>query len=393
MPRQRLSTGIYRDDKGVLLRVHVSGAPVDRRCDAQGVPYARHYAQRGLRWLVQERARLSADVTLAATTRADADETFAADVERYLLTISSAGHRRNSQGYLQHWVRHLGDRARNSITDVDAQTAFAKITVSPATKIHLRRALINLYETLNGKSGYNPGRSISKPAKPEEVVRDLPWSDIEALFAAMQPSKAKARLMLIAYVGLPQKQIKLLRPSDLRLDRRELVVHPRRKGAGVAGQVQSLSDRAIEALQEFARLDAFGTFQNLQLVRAFHSAAKRARVTLPEGARPYDLRHSYLTEIARSGADIRDIATLGMHATLEQAARYIKGVASERATKAITSVPRFGATKSAPEVPRFGATISGQKPPISSTLVSRRAPSSGATRGRSQGQKPRSSPR
>lgn len=391
--RQRLATGIYRDDKGVLLRVHVSGAPVDRRCDAQGVPYARHYSERGLRWLVQERARLSADVTLVAARVAEADATFASDVERYLATISSAGHRRNSQGYLQHWVRHLGDHPRNSITDVHAQTAFAQMAVAPATKIHLRRALINFYETLNGKSGYNPGRAITKPAKPEEEVRDLPWADIEALFDAMQPSKAKARLMLIAYVGLPQKQIKLLRPSDLRLDRRELVVHPRRKGAGVAGMVQALSDAALAALQEFARLDAFGTFQNLQLVRAFHSAAKRARVTLPEGARPYDLRHSYLTEIARSGADIRDIATLGMHSTLEQTARYIKGVASERATKAITSVPRFGATKLAPEVPRSGATISRQKSPIRSTSVSPSVPVMGAARGRAQGQKRQASPR
>lgn len=393
MARKRLATGIYRDAAGIIIRVHVSGAPVDRRCDAHGVPYARHYAQRGLRWLVQERARLSADVTLVATVRAEADETFAADVERYLLTISSAGHRRNSQGYLQHWVRHLGDRARNSITDVDAQTAFAKITVSPATKIHLRRALINFYDVLNGKSGYNPGRAIAKPPKPEEVVRDLPWADIEAMFAAMQPSKAKARLRLIAYVGLPQKQIKLLRPSDLRLDRRELVVHPRRKGAGVAGQVQALSDAALAALQEFVRVDAFGTFQNLQLVRAFHSAARRAGVTLREGARPYDLRHSYLTEIARSGADIRDIATLGMHSTLEQAARYIKGVASERATKAITSVPRFGATKLASEVPRFGATISGRKTPIRSTSVSQSGPAVGAGTGRAKGQNWKSSPR
>lgn len=366
MRRTRLATGIYRDHKGIILRVHVAGAPVDRRRDAQGVPYARHYAQRGLRWLVQERARLSADVTLVVERRAEADATFAADVERYLATISSAGHRLNTQGYMAHWCQHFGDRARDRITDVDAQTAFAQMTVAPATKIHLRRALINFYETLGGKSGYNPGRAVTKPPKPEEEVRDLPWADIEAMWAAMQPSKAKARLMLIAYVGLPQKQIKLLRPRDLRLDRRELVVHPRRKGAGVAGQVLSLSDAAVAALAEFARLNSFGTFQNLQLVRAFHSAAKRAGVILPERARPYDLRHSYLTEVARSGADIRDIATLGMHATLEQAARYIKGVADQRARTVIASVPRFGATKIDAVVPRFGATIATRKAPISS---------------------------
>lgn len=363
MTRTRLATGIYHDHKGILLRVHVDGAPVDRRCDAEGVSYATHYAQKGLRWLRAERTRLHAGAALAAETTAEVGETFAADVERFLDTIHSPGHRTNTRGYMAHWTQPFGARHRNSITDVEAQTAFARIDRADSTRTHVRKALINFYECLNGKSGYNPGRALPKPAKPEEPVRDLPWDDIEAMWAVMRPSKAKARLQLMAYVGLPQKQIKALRRSDVRLATRELVVHPRRKGAGVSGQVQSLSAAAVAALQEFVRLDAFGPFQNVQLVRAFHSAAKRARVTLPDGARPYDLRHSYLTEVARSGADIRDIARLGMHATLEQAARYTKGVTDERARKVITSVPRFGATNVDAVVPRNGATIATEKLP------------------------------
>jgi integrase len=265
---------------------------------------------------------------------------------------------------MAHWEQHFADRRRNEITDLDAQTAFAQMrTLADSTRIHVRRALIQFYAALNGPSGYNPGRALKKPAKPAEPIRDLPWSDIEALFHALPPSRTKARLMLIAYIGLPQKQIAALRPSDLRLDRRELVVHPRRKGAGVSGRVQPLSDVGIAALREFARLQAFGTFQNRQLVETFRSGAKKAGITLPDGARPYDLRHSFLTELARSGADIRDIAHLGMHATLEQAARYVKGAAAERATNAITSVPRFCATTTRRNRPIRSSSVHRQGQP------------------------------
>lgn len=374
--RTRLATGIYQDASGVMIRIP-GKPPADHRRDKDGVSYADRYAQKGVAWLREERKRLEVDATLKTERAVEADSTFRADVPRFLATINSPGHRLNTQGYMEHWSHHFADRRRNEITDIDAQTAYAAIDRADSSRIHIRRALIQFYEALNGKSGYNPGRCLTKPPKPEEPIRDIPWKDIEAMFAVMQPSKAKARLMLIAYIGLPQKQIKALHPSHLRLERRELVVHPRRKGAGVSGKVQPLSDYGVAALKEFVRIEAFGTFQNLQLVRAFHSAAKRAKVVLSENARPYDLRHSFLTEIARGGADIQQVSELGMHATIEQAARYIKGAAAERATKAIMSVPRFSATKNS------------QKPPIRSSGGARKVTPNGRAAAHSPGKKRR----
>ncbi len=131
----------------------------------------------------------------------------------------------------------------------------------------------------------------------------------------------------------------------------------------MAGRVQPLSDVGITALKEFVRVEAFGTFQTRQLVNTFKYGAKLAKVTLPEWARPYDLRHSFLTELARGGADIRDIAQLGMHATLEQAARYIKGAAAERATKTIRSVPRFSATRTTAKPPKRSHSPTSKRRP------------------------------
>lgn len=351
--RTRLAKGVYRDRFGVAIVISVNGAPHEFRKDEAGRPYA----DRPTAWLIRERLRRQARALELEERRADTAETFTADVERFLASLGSPGHRTNSRGYMAHWTRHFADRQRNTLTDLEVQTAFAAMPGASSTKRHLRRALIQFYEALNGPSGYNPGRALKKPPKDEEPVRDLPWDTIERIFAALRPSKCKARLMLIAYVGLPQKLIRDLRPSDLRLDRRELVVRPRRKGAGASGRVVPLSDVAVAALREFQRVNAFGPFQNLQLVRMFWSAATRAGVTLPDDARPYDLRHSFLTEVARGGADIRDIAHLGMHATLEQAGRYIKGAGSDRATKAITAVPRFATTLPRGKTPNASSSL------------------------------------
>lgn len=368
MRRKTLAKGIYEDASGRFIRISVNGTPVDLRrekdvkaADGTIIKRGRSYSDRELSFLRPERIRRQADATLHSERSAEVDTLFPADVQRFLATISSPGHRLNTQGYMAHWEQHFEGRRRNELTDLDVQTAFAAIDQAPSTKIHIRRALIQFYDALNGKSGYNPGRSIKKPAKPEEEVRDLPWADIEKFFKALQPSKSKARLMLIAYVGLPHNQIRKLKPHHLRLAARELVVHPRRKGAGVSGQVQPLSDFGIAALEEFVRVDAFGPFQDRQLVEMFWSGAERAGVTWPPGARPYDLRHSFLTEVARGGADIHDISKLGIHATIAQAARYIKGVAAERATKAIESIPRFSTTLDRQNLPIRSSSVASKR--------------------------------
>lgn len=341
--REKLTTGVYSDKFGVAIVVSVQGKPREFRWElnAHGEKLRRYVKADGAAWLLEERKRVQKRERLKIERQASIKDVFSKDVERYLETISSKGHRVNSQGYLAHWTAHFKNHQRNKITDLDVQTAFASIDQANSTKRHIRRALINFYEAMNGKSGYNPGRSLRQPPKDEEPVRDIPWPWIERLFKALPESRTKARLMLIAYVGLPHKQIALLKPSDLRLNKRQLIVHPRRKGAGAAGRAIPLSPVAIAALKEFKRLDAFGSFQNRQLVETFRSGAKKAKLQLPEDVRPYDLRHSFLTEVARGGADIQDIATLGMHATLQQASRYIKGAASARATKMIAAVPRF----------------------------------------------------
>lgn len=352
--RKKLAKGIYEDRSGIVIRISVKGEPVDYRRDLDGTPYK----GRALSWLKQERVRRQAAATLKADNKA-LKSAFADDVRQFLQTLSG-GHRINVQGYMAHWERLLAGKERNAITELDVQTAFAAIHKAPSTKRHLRRALVKFYETLNGVSGYNPARVLTPPQTPQEEARAIPYPIIEKIFAALTPSRARARLKVIAYVGLPQKQIAQLQPSDLRLKEREIIARPRRKGAGSAGRVLPLSNAAVAALQEFVDLNAFGTFQNAQLVRTFRLGAERAGVSLAKDARPYDLRHSFLTEIYRRTGDPFAVSELGLHATIEQTQRYAKGAVSARATKVIRAVPRFSITKS-----------KGSRPPASAKLHSR----------------------
>lgn len=337
--RKRIFKGIYEDDSGIAIVVSVNGTPREFRHDPDGKPYRRYerHTLPDVRKKIEARERLKAERATVASN------TFAHDVERYLKTISSSSHRRNSRGYLAHW-QVFNDRDRHAITDIEVRQRFAEIDKAPSTKNHIRHALIHFYRTLNGPTGYNPALVLKKVREEYDDARALPYDAIEKIFGKLQPSPSKARLMVMAYTGLPQSLIARLEPKDLHLDQARVWVKPRRKGKGAPGRMLPLSPAGVTALKEFQRLNAFGTFQNKQLARTFNHGATLAGVVLPTTARPYDLRHSFLTEVYRQSGDLHAVSELGIHATLEQTKRYAKGAASERATNAIGSVPRFRAT-------------------------------------------------
>lgn len=334
--RTKLYTGIYRDKFGVAIVISVRGTPKELRKDAEGKPYSAYKRES----LPKIREDLQATYALKATRAAATGETFAADVERYLLTLSSGPHKRNAAGYMKHWIAAFGNRPRNEITEIEIQHQFAGITKQPSTLNHIRQALIAFYTTLNGRTGYNPARVLKKVRERYDDARALPYDVIEKIFAALAPTPTKARLMIMAYTGLPPAQIERITPHDLHLDKKAVYVRPRRKGAGVPGRMLPLSPAGVQAFRLFAALHAYGTFQRRQLQTTFAHGIAWAKVNVPADTRPYDLRHSFLTEVYRRTGDLRAVAELGIHATLEQAARYARGAVSERATKAVKTMPR-----------------------------------------------------
>lgn len=183
-----------------------------------------------------------------------------------------------------------------------------------------------------------------------------------------QVSHSKIRLRVMAWTGMPQMQLERLQPQHVRLEQAQVYLRPRRKGKGVPGAWVGLLPPAVEALRDFAAANLFGkAFSRPSLARTWTRAIAatlralgkekdQARLTqflacVPEGCRPYDLRHSFLTDAYRRTGDIRATAELAQHADLETTKQYTGGAVSERVAAAIAKMSERWTQAPAPPPP------------------------------------------
>ena len=185
-----------------------------------------------------------------------------------------------------------------------------------------------------------------------------------------QVSHTKIRLRVMAWTSMPQIQLERLRPQDVDLERGRVHLQPRKKGHGAPAVWVSLIPRAVEALRDFAAADLFGKVSSRPSMaktwtRAIENTYRDlgktnpAKLTqlqqcLPEGCRPYDLRHSFLTEFYRQTGDIRATAEIGQHADLETTKKYTEGAVSERV---VAGVAKMAAALPLPPPPTKPATL------------------------------------
>jgi integrase len=129
--------------------------------------------------------------------------------------------------------------------------------LAASTVNHRRTALQHLWTVLNGRNNPNPVRDVPKQQEPEPAVRALPYTQIEAILAALPDvgqglsgkardgdSKTKARLRVMAYTGIPAAQLRRLKPEHIDWDAGTMRVSARRKGAAQrAGRCRSTRGR------------------------------------------------------------------------------------------------------------------------------------------------------
>jgi integrase len=327
--RLRLATGIYKDASGIAIIISVRGTPRELRRDAAGRPYA----TRDTSWLIQERKRRHAAAHLTSERTWARTQTLTADVGSYVQMLSGRT-RDDVQNLLQHWTQAFGDRDRHELTAVELRQHAATWRCKPSTFNHRRQALISLYVALDGKHAANPARDIPKQTEHQGAPKALSYAIIESALARMPKTQSRARLLLMAYTGLPQMQIQKLTPDDWQGAR--LRVTPRRKGSGTAGRWLPLSVEAQAAMAEFARLHCWGDFSRSSLMKAWKAVG-------PKGTSPYALRHSWITELyRRSNGDVLAVKQLALHSQLSQTERYAAAALEDRMTALV--VPRESAT-------------------------------------------------
>lgn len=167
---------------------------------------------------------------------------------------------------------------------------------------------------------------------------------------------SRIRLEVKRHTGLPWKQIGAIRDEHLRVAgdagaraAGHLWVVPRRKGKGTQGRWLPLTRAAVEAIQTLLR-EAPGPFSASAIYQVFKRGIARAQAAaakaneplpaLPANVRPYDLRHTFLTQVQRAGRDRKATQGLGLHSNPSTTDRYIRGAEVEGEEAALAALSR-----------------------------------------------------
>ena len=300
----------------------------------------------------QEDTRVEVRKGPAKPTTTEEPEGFAADAARYLKTVAAMASYSDRERDITAWIDIFGSQDRATITTAQIATQLAawRKTLAASTVNHRLTAIAHLWRMLDGKSAANPARDIPKYREPAADARGLPYATIRAIFDAMPASVHKARLEVIAYTGLPHATIQRLTARDIDLKAGCFVRPERQKGAGTRRQTIPLTDEGKRALQ--ALVDAKGftePFSRYVMYGEFRRACKRVEKALGislTGVRPYDLRHSYGTELYRRTGDERAVQQLLGHVKIETTHRYTLGGVDARLRAAVAA---FDGSKLPPE--------------------------------------------
>jgi integrase len=325
--------------------------------------------------------------------------TLAADMPTYLqLLVNRPALQRDRTHHLAWWCARFGHRSRHALQPHELETALNELLAAgaaPSTVKKYRTALYHLFTKLDGRNAPNPLRDVPPPREPDPLPRAIPYEIIDAIFrympetryprkidaaraalvyaAATAPranrsaiarahglsetmvrkivlrhgqrwdgaSQTKARLRLMAYVGLPPPQIRALTRADIDLDAETILAHGRKKGGGTRPMLLPLTPRGLDAARAFINANAFATnghFSMSSCLNAWRRAITRLcdaleqeTETRPMGEHlrrelaacvPYDMRHSYLTEAQLATGNIRTTQSLALHSDSRMTERY-----------------------------------------------------------------------
>ena len=259
------------------------------------------------------------------------------------------------------WVAVFGRRLMTSITtrDIDEQLQrWINDGYAASTVNNRRTALMSLWSTLYGPGAANPVRGALVFEEPDLQPRGLPFRLVqfilEAIPAARSHShqrptkvrhlKSKPRIELEAVTGMRPSQIgRLVEGQHFSLEERWYVI-PRslkgrqRKRSRTPRPLIRLhmTDRQAQAFERFHDLKCYGPYSASSRRRIFREAVTLAEARIREELQqpdfhfpadlvPYDLRHSFGTEMLRVTKNLKTVADLLDQTTTRMTTRYALG--------------------------------------------------------------------
>lgn len=294
------------------------------------------------------------DATAAAAAIAG---TFAEDATTYLqLATTRAMPSYGDQAWhIQAWVAVFGARRRASITtrEIDQPLQQWRNAGYAGASVNRRRtALMALWTTLDGRAAANPVREARMFPESDVEPRGLPYALVVRILDAVpatrswshrgtsttRPIKTRIRLEVMAWTGMRPSQIMRLERRQVNFDERWFVSPRSQKGRTTKARPQvrkPMTADAAAALRRFFACGCEGSFSTssvrrifLAAVRAVEQAMRTERqdptFRLP-AIRPYDLRHSFGTEMLRRTKNLETVAELLDHSSTTMTRRYALG--------------------------------------------------------------------
>ncbi len=181
----------------------------------------------------------------------------------------------------------------------------------------------------------NPARKVSPPKrKDERIPRPLWREDIKAFYKALRGHQRnlygylRPLAMTYLYAGLRPTELINLRPDDINLKIGKIFVQGKEDVRTKTGGVRSIEihPKLIVYMEVCLRKGGkylFGGDVRINpksVSRAVRKVMEDAGLT---GVTPYSLRHTFITGLLRSGADLREAMDRAGHRRLSTTTRYL----------------------------------------------------------------------
>ncbi|HEV3458245.1 MAG TPA: site-specific integrase [Thermoanaerobaculia bacterium] len=313
------------------VRIRMKGHPIqtetfDRKTDAaQWAESVRAAIREGRRFPTSEARR----------------HTLAELIDRYRqekLPDYDEGEQRQRAAKLAWWRARLGDRYLSDLTPAaisDARSSLARMgpgekPAAPATQnryLAVLRHALNIAKNEWGWLEDNSAKKVRPKREPRGLVRYLSQEERERLLAACQESD-DPRLYPIVLVALStgarKSEVVRLRWRDIALDRRTAVLQKTKNGER---RTLVLAGQVLDVLKEMACVRQIGSdlvFVGRRGIAAFPRKPWDAAVQAAglEDFRFHDLRHTFASYLAMSGATLPELCEALGHKTLAMVKRY-----------------------------------------------------------------------
>lgn len=270
------------------------------------------------------------------------------DLTQDALTHSRETNGKRSTAELDLKLRIIGEHfdglPANEITKSDIQQWFLEQSEerawSPATRnrYHAAFSLVFRVAVENGKLTGNPAARLKRKAEHNDRIRFLSADEESRLMAALRdgwPRYLPAFLISI-HTGMRAGEQFGLRWSDVSLERKLITLHRTKAGKTRHIPLNSIALAALRELQplQAAQKEIFLNTEGNPLRGArdwFEPAVQRARIA---DYTWHCNRHTFASRLVMAGVDIRTVAQLLGHSTIQMTMRYAH-LAPERSQAAV----------------------------------------------------------